>query len=163
MSPPIARPIPRFVADSSQEGAPYGDLASRLQEQFLAACRVHAEEAGSGASAETVRWFPERSWGGRVYLPATARAAEPDAEAVPVEFFGHVSFVRPEDGEPSELRATAEFTDVTAEENPDWRIDLNDDVIGTWRADGDRGGEITLIWGMPMVRGTIAVTAELGG
>jgi hypothetical protein len=52
---------------------------------------------------------------------------------------------------------------VTAEDNPDWKIDLSDDVIGTWRAEGDRGGDVTLVWGLPMVRGAVAVTAELDG
>ena len=69
----------------------------------------------------------------------------------------------PTDGEPSGLRATADYTDVTAEDNPDWRIDLSDDVIGNWNAEGDRGGDITLVWGLPLVRGAIAATAELDG
>ena len=61
-----------------------------------------------------------------------------------------------------EIRAAAEFTDMTAEENPDWQIDINDDVIGVWHADAGRGGHVTLVWGMPLVRGAIAATAELG-
>ena len=36
-------------------------------------------------------------------------------------------------------------------------------MIGTWRAEGDRGGDITLVWGLPLVRGAVAVTAELDG
>ena len=55
------------------------------------------------------------------------------------------------------------FTHVNAEETEDWQVYLNDDVIGTWRADGGRGGDVTLIWGTPLVRGAIAATAELGG
>ena len=61
------------------------------------------------------------------------------------------------------MTAKADFTDVTAEDNPDWRIDLNDEVIGRWRTDGDRTGDVTLIWGLPLVRGAVAVTAELDG
>ncbi len=80
-----------------------------------------------------------------------------------MEYFGHVSFVRPEDGEPVDLRASVDFTDVTAEDNPQWKIDLSDDVIGAWRAEGDRGGDITLVWGLPLVRGAVAATAELDG
>jgi hypothetical protein len=162
MSPPIARPFPRFLADSSQESVPYGDLEVRLRQSFLAACEPHVGEAGSPPAPDTVRWFPERAWGGRVYLPVTARATDPDEDGLHPEFFGHVSFERPDEGEPGEIRAAAEFTDVTAEENPDWQIDISDDVIGTWRADGGRGGHITLVWGMPLVRGAIAATAELG-
>jgi hypothetical protein len=61
------------------------------------------------------------------------------------------------------MTASVDFTDVTAAANPDWEVDLNDDVIGEWRADGGRGGEITLIWGTPLVRGALAATAELDG
>ena len=81
-----------------------------------------------------------------------------------VEYFGWVSFVGgADDEEPQELRAKADFTDVTADENPDWQIDLNDDVLGSWRTDGGRGGDVTLIWGLPLVRGAVVATAELDG
>jgi hypothetical protein len=114
-----------------------------------------------------VRWFPERTWGERVYVPAIAAGAEGGGDdgsgGGRIEYFGWVSFERPGDDEPGELRAKADFTDVTAEDNPDWKIDLSDDVIGGWRADEERGGDITLIWGLPMVRGAVAVTAELDG
>src|SRR5205085_3715642 len=40
---------------------------------------------------------------------------------------------------------------------------LNDAVIGEWRGDGGRGGDVTLIWGTPLIRGAIASSAELGG
>ena len=81
----------------------------------------------------------------------------------PIEYFGWVSYERLTDGEPGDLRSTADYTDVTAEDNPDWKIDLSDDVIGNWNAEGDRGGDITLVWGLPLVRGAIAATAELDG
>jgi hypothetical protein len=173
--PPLPRPYPRFIADSPQEGKPYGRWEERLRGEFADACSPHAEEAGASLDPETLRWFPERAWGGRVYVPATGRAAEAqpaegdvdgsDGEASPaaIEYFGWVSFERPEDGEPEDLRASADFTDVTAEDNPDWRIDLSDDVIGAWRAEGERGGDITLVWGLPLVRGAVAATAELDG
>jgi hypothetical protein len=69
--------------------------------------------------------------------------------------------VRPEDGEPEGLVARADFTDVLAEDNPEWQIDLNDDVIGAWRTDGGRGGDVTVVWGVPLVRGAVVATAEL--
>ena len=164
--PPIPRPFPRFIADSPQEGKPYGRWGERLTEEFAKACRPHAEEAGAQLDPETLKWFPERAWGGRVYVPVTGRGAEaPEAggegERAPIEYFGWVSFERPEDREPRELRSSADYTDVTADDNPDWRIDLSDDVIGSWRAEGERGGDITLVWGLPLVRGAVAATAEL--
>jgi hypothetical protein len=163
--PPIARPFPRFIADAPREGDPYGRWAERLATEFARACAELADDAGSPLNEETIRWFPERTWAGRVYLPATGRAGEPttddDGEPVLAEYFGWVSFERTENGEPRGLRAKAEFTDVTAEDNPDWEIDLNDDVIGSWHAGGERGGDVTLIWGLPLVRGAAAATAEL--
>jgi hypothetical protein len=173
--PPVPRPYPRFIADSSQEGQPYGRWEERLHEEFATACSPHADEAGAPLDPETLKWFPERGWGGRVYVPATGAAARPPAEegdegsdgdgaaSVAIEYFGWVSFERSEDGEPRDLTARADFTDVTAEDNPDWRIDLSDDVIGAWRAEGERGGDITLVWGLPLVRGAVAATAELDG
>jgi hypothetical protein len=164
--PPVARPFPRFVADAPQEPLPYGRWADRLAQEFSSAAKPLAAEAGSGLDPETIRWFPERAWGGRVYVPATGRSAEPvagegDDEAVLVEYFGWVSFERPDEGEPRGLLARADFTDVTAEQNPQWKIDLNDDVIGAWRSDAGRSGEVTLIWGSPLVAGAVAATAEL--
>jgi len=156
--PPVARPFPRFIADTAQEGRPYGRWGERLSEAFAAACEPHAGEAGSPLDPTTIKWFPERAWGGRVYVPASGRGGD-----AAVEYFGWVSFAREEDSEPSDVRAKADFTDVTAEQNPEWRIDLNDDVIGRWRSDGGRGGDVTLIWGLPLVRGAVAATAELGG
>lgn len=166
--PPLPRPYPRFVADSPQEGQPYGRWEERLREEFAKACAEHEGEAGASLDAETLKWFPERGWGGRIYVPVTGSAVETDgggdeAGSGPIEYFGWVSFERPEEGEPRDLESKADFTDVTAEDNPDWKIDLSDDVIGAWRAEGDRGGDITLVWGLPLVRGAIAVTAELDG
>jgi hypothetical protein len=167
--PPTRRPFPRFIADAAHEGRPYGRWEDRLRESFVGACEPLAGEAGSSLDAMTVKWFPDRSWGGRTYVPATGRAAEPspaeDGEPMLAEFFGWVSFDPGDDpaAEPADLRAKADFTDVTADDNPDWKIDLNDDVVGKWRTDGGRGGDVTLVWGLPLVRGAVAVTAELDG
>ena len=165
---PTRRPFPRFIADASQEASPYGRWEDRLRAEFASACEPLAAEAGSGLDLETVRWFPDRSWGGRVYVPAAGRASEPtgaeDGEAVLAEFYGWVSFEPGEEADgPGDLRSRVDFTDVTAEDNPDWRIDINDDVVGGWRTDGGRGGDVTLIWGLPLVRGAVAATAELEG
>ena len=168
--PPSARPFPRFIADATQDPEPTGRFAERLTERFAAACGEHADAAGAPVKTDSVRWFPERAWGGRVYVPATARAtdlstpsdAPEGSDPVLVEYYGWVSFVRPDpESEPSDFVAKADFTDVTAEDSPDWQVDLSDDVIGTWRSEAGRGGDVTLIWGLPMVRGAVAATAEL--
>ena len=160
--PPTGRPYPRFIADAPQEKAPYGRFEERLAAAFTEACEPLAGEAGTAVDVESLAWFPERAWGGRVWVPVIGDSTQAeDADEPRVEFFGHVSFVRAGDEEPSELRASADFTDVTADDNPEWKVDLNDDVIGSWKADGGRGGDVTLIWGLPMVRGAVAATAEL--
>lgn len=172
MSPPTARPFPRYIADASQEPRPTGRWAERLAERFAEACGPLGPDAGAPLDPETIRWFPERVWGGRVYVPATARATEPSvpadspegSEPILVEYYGWVSFVPPEgEGEPDDFDARAEFTDVTAADSPDWQIDLSDDVIGAWRSEAGRGGDVTLVWGLPLRRGAVAATAELDG
>ena len=162
MSPPLARPFPRFISDSAQDSRPYGRWEGRLGEAFAAACGDLAGDAGTTLDAEATRFFPERTWGGRTYVPAVGRGHD-EVDGVVPEFFGHVSFKRDDSEEPTDMSAVADFTDVTADDNPDWEVDLNDDVVGEWRADGGRGGEVTLIWGTPLVRGALAVTAELDG
>jgi hypothetical protein len=162
VSPPVARPFPRFVADTAQDSRPYGRWEERLTEAYVTACEELSEGAGTALDPASVRFFPERTWGGRTYIPVVGLGTD-EVDGVAPEFFGHVSFPRVGEGEPGDLIATADFTDVTAAVNPDWQVDLNDDVVGEWRADGGRGGEVTLIWGTPLVRGAIAATAEIDG
>ena len=156
--PPNPRPIPRFIADSTQEGIPHGRFAERLVGELRAACEAIEDLPDGVALPDEVDWFPERAWGGRIWVPATARAEGPEGT---LELFGHVSYELPEGGEPRDFRASADFTDVLAEDNPDWQIDLNDDVIGKWRGENNRAGDVTLVWGRPLVRGAVAATAEL--
>ena len=170
--PPIPRPFPTLHRRPPQESKPYGRWEERLSEEFAEACAA-ARRGGGGAARPARRstGFPS-AWGGRVYVPATGRAAEgepasrrrraSDGRADRVLRLGLVRAPR-RTASPRDLRARADFTDVTAEDNPDWKIDLSDDVIGNWRAEGDRGGDITLVWGLPLVRGAIAATAELDG
>ena len=157
---PNPRPIPRFIADTTQEGIPHGRFAARLREAFAAACEKVEELPAGVELPEEIDWFPERAWGGRVWIPASARSG---SEEGTLELFGHVSYVQPPGGEPTDFAATADFTDVLAEDNPDWKIDLNDDVIGRWRGENGRAGAVTLVWGRPLIRGAAAATAELDG
>ncbi|MGA8747004.1 MAG: hypothetical protein WB507_14225 [Solirubrobacterales bacterium] len=156
--PPNPRPIPRFIADSTQEGIPSGRFAERLSEVFAKACAELEDLPDATAVPTAVAWFPERAWGGRVWVPLSARAESAEST---LELFGHLSYVQPAGGEPADLQAKLDFTDVLAEDNPGWRIDLNDDVIGRWRGEGGRAGAVTLVWGRPLIRGAVAATAEL--
>ena len=155
---PNPRPIPCFIADSSQEGIPHGRFSERLAETFRSACGEISDLPDGVSPPQEISWFPERTWGGRTWVPATART---EAGEGSVELFGHVSYERSDSGEPQDLRAKADFTDVLADDNPDWKIDLNDDVIGRWRGEDGRAGDVTLVWGTPLVPGAVAATAEL--
>jgi hypothetical protein len=155
---PNPRPIPHFIADSTQEGIPHGRFAEQLREAFGGACEGIEDLPVEAVIPAEIDWFPERAWGGRVWVPCSARTESEEGE---LELFGHVSYVQPAGGEPAEFEAKADFTDVRAEDNPDWKIDLNDDVIGRWRGENGRAGAVTLVWGRPLVRGAVAATAEL--
>jgi hypothetical protein len=157
---PTPRPIPRFIADTTQEGIPHGRFAERLREELAkAVAGIEDLPAGAEVPAE-VDWFPERAWGGRVWVPASARS---ESEEGRLEVYGHVSYVQPPGGEPTGFAAKADFTDILAEDNADWRMDLNDDVIGRWRGENGRAGAVTLVWGRPLIRGAVAATAVLEG
>jgi hypothetical protein len=156
---PNPRPIPRFIADTSQDGIAAGRFAARLREAFVEAVAA-VEDLPAGATVpEEIDWFPDRAWGGRVWIPVSARTESGEGT---LELFGHVSYALPiGEGDATDFRATADFTDVLAEDNPDWKIDLNDDVIGRWRGESGMAGDVTLVWGRPLVPGAVAATAEL--
>jgi hypothetical protein len=157
---PVERPIPRFIADTTQEGIPHGRFAERLREEFAKAVDAVGDLPAGVELPTELDWFPERAWGGRVWVPCSAKT---ESEEGRLELFGHVSYVQPPEGEPTGFEAKADFTDILAEDNPDWRIDLNDDVVGRWRGENGRAGAVTLVWGRPLVRGAIAATAVLEG
>jgi hypothetical protein len=147
--PPASRQVPMFAAEPSQEPLPYGRWAEALAEQFAAA-------APEGLEMTDVAWFPERTWGGRTYVPATAAV---DGG----EVFGFVSYTREHEGaQATDFAATADFTEETAAENPDWALDLSDEEIGHWRGPEGRRGIITLVWGVALVPNGVVATAELG-
>jgi len=156
--PPSERPIPRFIADTTQEGIPHGRFAERLRGEFAKAVDGISDLPAAVELPTEVDWFPERAWGGRVWVPCSAKTESDEGR---LELFGHVSYVQPPEGEPSNFEAKADFTDILAEDNEDWRIDLNDDVIGRWRGENGRAGAVTLVWGRPLVRGAVAATAVL--
>ena len=152
--PPAERFVTRFAAEPPQEALPYGRWADTLAEHFLGACRNLDTEGEDLGEAGEIAWFPDRGYGGRTYVPAVARTT------TGYELFGFVSFVAGPDG-PGELEARADFTSETAESNPDWKLDLNDDVVAAWRGEEGHHADMTLVWGVPMVPGGQTVTAEL--
>ncbi len=154
--PPTDRFVPRFAAEPPQETLPYGRWAQTLQAEFLAQClRIDGEGEDLGEPGE-VTWFPDRTWCGRTYVPATARTS------TDLELFGYVSFVIGEDGRGAEdFTASADFTDEVAERNQEWLLDLSDEVIGSWRGEQGKVAEVTLVWGVALTEGGAVATAEL--
>ena len=157
-------PLPSFIADASQHGIPHGRFGEQLAGFFKAAC-AEIEDLPEGTEGPTdITWFPERAWAGRVWIPASATGTavmEEGGEAEEIEFFGFVAFVQPTDSDPRDFQAKADFTDVLAADNPDWQIDLGDEVIGKWAGENGREADVTLIWGRSLVRDAYAVSAEL--
>jgi hypothetical protein len=138
-----------FAAEPPQEPLPYGRWAEALGEQFAAAAEAEIDPAA-------IAWFPDRTWGGRTYVPATAPAGEG-------EVFGYVSYTREHEGaQATDFRSVADFTEETADQNPDWTLDLSDEEIGHWRGPEGRRGVVTLVWGVALVANGAAVTTELG-
>ena len=153
--PPTDRFVISFAAEPPQEGLPYGRWAETLKGHFLAACReMDTEGEEIGEIQSEIAWYPDRSYCGRTYIPAIARTGEG------YELFGYVSFSEGPDG-PAGFEAHADFTSELAEANPDWKLDLNDEVIGAWRGELGNAAEITLVWGAPLIPGGSLVTAEL--
>ena len=153
--PPTDRFVISFAAEPPQETIPYGRWADTLREHFLGACREIDTEGEEIGEPGEIKWFPDRSFGGRTYIPAVARTS---AE---FELFGFVSFDEGSGGGPSNFEARADFTSELAEANPDWKLDLSDDVIGVWRGEQGKSADMTLVWGVPMIAGGAMVTAEL--
>jgi hypothetical protein len=154
--PPDERPIPRFIAEPAQEALPYGRWAETLAGHFLeAVSRIETKE-DLGDPGE-VSWFPDRTWGGRTYMPATAPTSNG------YELFGYVSFTREHEGaQATDFAALADWTDETAEANPDWQLDLSDQELATWRGTQGRRGEVTLVWGVALTANGVVATSELG-
>jgi hypothetical protein len=145
-----------FAAEPSQEAMPYGRWEETLRAEFVTAVgRIESEE--EFGEPGQVLWFPERSWGGRTYVPATAPTSEG------FELFGYVSYTREHEGaQASDFEAVADYTDETAEAHPEWKLDLSDQEIGHWRGPESRRGAITLVWGVALVQNGAVATTELG-
>jgi hypothetical protein len=155
--PPEERYVPRFAAEPPQEGLPYGRWAERLEEELRAAwAELDTDGEDLGEPGEIV-WYPDRTWHGRRYVPATS------ITSTSYELFGYVRFVTAGDGgEPIELSAHGDFTEETAERNPEWKLDVCDEVIGSWHGQNGTVAAMTLVWGRPLIGAGRTVTAELG-
>ena len=152
--PPTDRFVISFAAEPPQEALPYGRWANTLREYFLAAVREIDTEGEDLGEPGDIAWFPDRTLR-RSHLRARGG---PDDEGY--ELFGFVSFSEGGGG-PSDFEARADYTSELAESNPDWKLDLNDDVVAAWRGEQGKSADMTLVWGTPMIPGGAIVTAEL--
>jgi hypothetical protein len=154
--PPEERFVCRFAAEPPQGPLPYGRWAETLQAEFLAAClKIDAEGEDLGEAGE-LTFYPDRTWSGRTYVPISSRSS------TGFELYGYVSFTPgDEHDEPADFYGWADFTDVTAEDHPDWRMDLTEEVVGGWRGEQGKMAAMTLVWGRPLIEGGAVVTAEL--
>ena len=147
--PPVPRQVPMFAAEPPQEPLPYGRWGEALGGHFAEAA---AEEIDIGL----ITWFPDRTWAGRTYVPATVPSGDG-------EVFGYVSYTREHEGaQAADFNAVADFTEETADANPDWTLDLSDFEIGHWRGPEGRRGDVTLVWGVALVANGAVATTELG-
>ena len=149
--PPESFPVPRFAAEPPQEGLPGGRWAETLRAELLKS----ALDLGEIGELGDIVWFPDRTYAGRTFVPATARTT------TDLELFGYVSYVIGD--EPGAFHCVADVTEELAEQHPEWRIDLCDEVIGTWRGANGQVAQMTLVWGVPQTPGGAVATAELGG
>ena len=144
------------MAEPPQEPLPYGRWGEALTEQFLEAARGIDADEDLGDPGEMV-WFPDRSLGGRTYVPATCPTS------TGLELFGYVSYTREHEGaQATGFQAVVDYTEETAEANPDWTLDLSDQEIGHWRGPQGRRGTLTLVWGVALVPNGAVATVELG-
>ncbi|HEX4034565.1 MAG TPA: hypothetical protein VHX66_08985 [Solirubrobacteraceae bacterium] len=152
--PPTDHQIPSNVAEPPQEGPPDGRWADRLRAEFLAAAQ-DLDEVGEPGE---LSFFPDRTWHGYTYIPVAGMTS------TSMQLYGYVRFVAATDGrDQGDFSAYADFTDETAERNPDWKLDLCDEVVGSWRGVDDAVASMTLVWGQSLVSGGATATAELGG
>jgi hypothetical protein len=153
--PPTDRFVISFAAEPPQEPLPYGRWSDTLAGHFRSAVATLDTEGEEIGEIQTeIVWFPDRTYSGRTYVPAVARTTGG------YELIGFVSFNEGPQG-PSDFDARVDFTSELAEANPDWKLDLNDEVIGAWRGEQGKTADMTLVWGVPLVPGGAIVTAEL--
>jgi hypothetical protein len=154
--PPELRPVPRFVAEPPHEGRPYGRWSDALTEHLLEAVSGIDTDEDLGEPGP-INWFPDRTFHGRTYIPGTSTTS------TGFELLGYVSYTREHEGaEARDFESFADYTDETAEANPDWKLDLSDRELASWHGGDTRRGEITLVWGVSLVSGGALATAELG-
>ena len=157
--PPEERLVCRFAAEPPQSPLPCGEWADTLRPSSSPPACASTTRARTSASRGSWPGSPTARGRGRTYVPVDDAAPAPA-----IDLFGYVSFAaRRDEDEPSPATspAWADFTDETADRHPEWKMDLCEEVVGGWRGEGGRVAAMTLVWGVPLVRGGLIATAEL--
>jgi hypothetical protein len=108
-----------------------------------------------------------------VERPICQFAAEPPQSSLPYgqwadtlqrEFMAACLRVEPEEegDDPSDFLSWADYTADTADQHPDWKLDISQEAVGGWRGEREEVAAMTLVWGVTLVRGGATATAELG-
>ena len=145
--PPTTRRIPLFAARPPRNRCPMG-----------AGARRSPSSSGPSARADRRdRLVPRPHLEGRTYVPATAPAAD-GGEWVRLR----LPHAREGAGAQATDFVAGDFTEETADQNPDWSLDLSDHEIGHWRGHpGPARGDHAGLGRRARVKRAVA-TAELG-
>ena len=114
--PPEERFVPRFAAEPPQEELPYGRWEERLRGEFLtAAAEPRQSQEDLGEPGEIV-WYPGPQLA-RAHVRARDLASRPAGTSCSATC---ASSPPARTGNPSDFSAHVDFTEETAERNPDW-------------------------------------------
>ena len=137
--PPEDRFVSRFAAEPPQDALPSGRWADTLQAEFLAACLridTEGEELGEAGDAHLV---PRPHVDGP-HLRAGDRAHRPRASSCSATSRSRPATRRHGDEqEPATSPPAPTSPTRLAEDNPEWRMDLCEEVIGGWRGESGDG------------------------
>ena len=147
--PPTDRFVISFAAEPPQDSLPYGRWADTLREHFLAAVGEIDTEGEELGEAGEIKWFPDRTYAGRTYVPAVARTtAGPRAVRVRLVRRGRRTARRAH-----RFRGRRRLHGRARRGQP--RLEARPQRRGDRRL-ARRGGqpaEMTLVWGVPMIAG----------
>ena len=122
--------------------APVRPLGGAAAGRVRGRVRPAVRGGGDGARPGNGGVVPERAWGGRVYVPVTGRGESRRRTR------SSTSVTSPSCGRTRTSRGAARhrrFHRRRRGSESGWQIDLNDAVIGAWRTDGGRVGDVTLV------------------
>ena len=155
--PPEERFVCRFAAEPSAGPAALRPLGrhARTPSSWRRACGS-TTRARTSARPGQMTWFPDRTWGGRTYVPASTRSS------TGFELYGYVSFTpgdQPRSPRTSSHGRTSPTSPPTTTPSGGWTSPRRS--IGGWRGEQGKVAAMTLVWGHPLLRGAATATAEL--